>query len=104
MLFSCDRGHYRSFPTRRSSDLVLDVDLGPPENEPPDLSRLVDEDHAVGLRRDDRRVGDRRVAGRRDRKSTRLNSSHITMSYAGICLNKKKDTVRARMPPVPGKA
>src|SRR5438552_2779639 len=28
---------------------VLDVDLGPPENEPPDLSRLVDQDHAVGL-------------------------------------------------------
>src|SRR5437667_4667487 len=26
----------------------------------------------------------------RDRKSTRLNSSHITISYAVFCLNKKK--------------
>src|SRR5437667_9292786 len=30
----------------------------------------------------------RRVA--RDRKSTRLNSSHITISYAVFCLKKKK--------------
>src|SRR5437773_8360025 len=27
---------------------------------------------------------------RQDRKSTRLNSSHITISYAVICLKKKK--------------
>src|SRR5437667_4363008 len=27
--------------------------------------------------------------GRRDRKSTRLNSSHITISYAVFCLKKK---------------
>src|SRR5437667_11012688 len=26
-----------------------------------------------------------------DRKSTRLNSSHITMSYAVVCLKKKRD-------------
>src|SRR5437773_9584172 len=31
----------------------------------------------------------RRIA-RRDRKSTRLNSSHITISYAVFCLKKKK--------------
>src|SRR5437667_7245770 len=30
------------------------------------------------------------VANRRDRKSTRLNSSHITISYAVFCLKKKK--------------
>src|SRR5437773_9348055 len=29
--------------------------------------------------------------GRRDRKSTRLNSSHITISYAVFCLKKKKN-------------
>src|SRR5207248_5678398 len=29
------------------------------------------------------------VAIGRDRKSTRLNSSHRTISYAGFCLNKK---------------
>src|SRR5258707_11432360 len=29
-------------------------------------------------------------AGRRDRKSTRLNSSHANISYAVFCLKKKK--------------
>src|SRR5439155_20827773 len=28
--------------------------------------------------------------GRRDRKSTRLNSSHVAISYADYCLKKKK--------------
>src|SRR5437773_11703565 len=32
----------------------------------------------------------RGVADRQDRKSTRLNSSHITISYAVFCLKKKK--------------
>src|SRR3712207_8749054 len=36
--------------------------------------------------------GDRRAAARaaRDRKSTRLNSSHANISYAVFCLKKKK--------------
>src|SRR2546430_9517262 len=34
------------------------------------------------------RIGDR--ATRRDRKSTRLNSSHSQISYAVFCLKKKK--------------
>src|SRR5690242_21360461 len=35
--------------------------------------------------------GDRaRRAGREDRKSTRLNSSHMSISYAVFCLKKKK--------------
>src|SRR5438874_8400909 len=43
----------------------------------------------------DRRVSkDRRAAPRsgppRDRKSTRLNSSHVEISYAVFCLKKKK--------------
>src|SRR6266446_8923640 len=29
---------------------------------------------------------------RRDRKSTRLNSSHLVISYAVFCLKKKKNT------------
>src|SRR5699024_1060642 len=29
-----------------------------------------------------------------DRKSTRLNSSHVSISYAVFCLKKKKDTYR----------
>src|SRR5256885_5610046 len=32
-------------------------------------------------------------ADRLDRKSTRLNSSHLVISYAVFCLKKKKDTV-----------
>src|SRR5437868_12082728 len=30
------------------------------------------------------------ATGRRDRKSTRLNSSHVSISYAVFCLKKKK--------------
>src|SRR5215203_6005832 len=36
------------------------------------------------------RVGAPRRRGRRDRKSTRLNSSHANISYAVFCLKKKK--------------
>src|SRR5207249_7106089 len=32
----------------------------------------------------------RRPAAKRDRKSTRLNSSHVSISYAVFCLKKKK--------------
>src|SRR2546426_6249539 len=35
-----------------------------------------------------RRTG---ACGRRDRKSTRLNSSHLVISYAVFCLKKKKN-------------
>src|SRR5438270_10116890 len=37
-----------------------------------------------------RRAGARSVDARRDRKSTRLNSSHSQISYAVFCLKKKK--------------
>src|SRR5439155_14581350 len=30
------------------------------------------------------------TSGRKDRKSTRLNSSHVAISYAVFCLKKKK--------------
>src|SRR5215475_9757753 len=36
------------------------------------------------------RSGPRRTTVRRDRKSTRLNSSHVKISYAVFCLKKKK--------------
>src|SRR5204863_6337638 len=36
------------------------------------------------------RQSDRTPHGRRDRKSTRLNSSHVEISYAVFCLKKKK--------------
>src|SRR5437773_9329244 len=37
-------------------------------------------------------------AGARDRKSTRLNSSHITISYAVFCLKKKKKQNKSKLP------
>src|SRR5260221_6658477 len=33
----------------------------------------------------------RRLLAHRDRKSTRLNSTHTVISYAVVCLNKKND-------------
>src|SRR2546426_8800408 len=33
-------------------------------------------------------------AGHRDRKSTRLNSSHLVISYAVFCLKKKKKIIK----------
>src|SRR2546426_9134830 len=35
------------------------------------------------------------LAGGLDRKSTRLNSSHLVISYAVFCLKKKKDYCKA---------
>src|SRR5256885_5969139 len=40
----------------------------------------------------------RRPAARRDRKSTRLNSSHLVISYAVFCLKKKKKVNHIRFP------
>src|SRR5689334_24493159 len=37
-----------------------------------------------------------RPAGSRDRKSTRLNSSHSSISYAVFCLKKKKKKKKKR--------
>src|SRR5437870_5934083 len=40
--------------------------------------------------------GPRYVAGGEDRKSTRLNSSHVAISYAVFCLKKKKKKIEHR--------
>src|SRR2546422_4489025 len=45
----------------------------------------------VPARREARLVEDNRSLGIRDRKSTRLNSSHGYISYAVFCLKKKKN-------------
>src|SRR5688572_32553256 len=44
------------------------------------------------------KIMQRRRAGGRDRKSTRLNSSHSQISYAVFCLKKKNDTNRTAKP------
>src|SRR5437867_8611285 len=66
-----------SFPTRRSSDLGPGSASAPPRPGRPGTGR----------------------AGT-DRKSTRLNSSHRTISYAVFCLKKKKPDVLAEIPEV----
>src|SRR5690606_41671571 len=108
-LLSCSRppflisGHgahraLRSFPTRRSSDLV------PGSCRPPQFGAAV---HDLSMLR----VAVPRLPGDpvgtccsqrqcRDRKSTRLNSSHVKISYAVFCLKKKKQKNRMN-PPAP---
>src|SRR5690606_41861029 len=81
-----------SFPTRRSSDLLVRSRPGGGR------ARAADGGQGSGHRgvRPGRahaadRGGDRGAdQGNQDRKSTRLNSSHVKISYAVFCLKKKK--------------
>src|SRR5207249_10593503 len=83
--FYCYGAHrdLHSFPTRRSSDLAAAPAAGgfcPPARAPTrsSLSRTSVATAATDLMA--------------DRKSTRLNSSHVSISYAVFCLKKKKTT------------
>src|SRR5690606_42093476 len=85
-----------SFPTRRSSDLGRRAEHRP-ERPAPRADRLFREPAAAGADGGTRGPGraggpDARGAGKSDRKSTRLNSSHVKISYAVFCLKKKKKT------------
>src|SRR5690242_20948091 len=99
---SCCGAHpyLHSFPTRRSSDLALFrwvdavdaieralAELGEADEEL--AARLEGELVVCGLH-DARRASRVGPALERDRKSTRLNSSHMSISYAVFCLKKKK--------------
>src|SRR3989442_9866917 len=55
-----------------------------------DLAALVQTAPAAGAVREP----DHHSPDRRDRKSTRLNSSHVRISYAVFCLKKKKNLKR----------
>src|SRR5438067_10535318 len=69
------------FPSRRSSDLVS---LGPdPAYEEESLGKV------------DLELAEVACVRPRDRKSTRLNSSHVSISYAVFCLKKKKINIRS---------
>src|SRR5690606_40427485 len=90
-----------SFPTRRSSDLNLWKDAAHPRGlwrrttlaefrkAEPQWEELLDLDR---LAADE---GEDWALNWVDRKSTRLNSSHVKISYAVFCL-KKKSRVEAR--------
>src|SRR5437867_10488900 len=74
-----------SFPTRRSSDLFLDVPMAVPLAVFIFLFSFIPLVGAVASgERDEGEQEDEE-----DRKSTRLNSSHRTTSYAVFCLKKK---------------
>src|SRR5439155_23746198 len=83
-----------SFPTRRSSDLLP---LLPGERLVGDPAHQVLEEPVlpalrrpwIGLDRQDLLAHQRRQHGLQDRKSTRLNSSHVAISYAVFCLKKR---------------
>src|SRR5207249_6290771 len=66
------------FPTRRSSD------LGTAATSPAGAGAGGPRLRGVGT-----------CTGSEDRKSTRLNSSHVSISYAVFCLKKKKKTQTA---------
>src|SRR5207253_10076186 len=91
----------RSFPTRRSSDLTLAappgrVVLGPRPPCPGESPGRDDEPRVRAWLWPDARTEARRPA---DRKSTRLNSSHVAISYAVFCLKKKKITKSSKAAP-----
>src|SRR5690606_41472749 len=91
-----------SFPTRRSSDLLVDSGSG-------DALWLFENEEGINLPEENfhdflgygisgsiygsrSRIGEINFGKYQlpDRKSTRLNSSHVKISYAVFCLKKKK--------------
>src|SRR5207249_10977309 len=74
-----------SFPTRRSSDLGFPSPVPVSDRVGPRLSARGDADGRPGL--------GGALSQPRDRKSTRLNSSHVSISYAVFCLKKKNKSI-----------
>src|SRR5437762_7857123 len=85
-----------SFPTRRSSDLHLDIFVNGKHVTVPALVGIYANGDTtqggffVELHTHDSSGIMHLEAPKRDRKSTRLNSSHRCISYAVFCLKKKK--------------
>src|SRR5690606_41757440 len=86
-----------SFPTRRSSDL-LPVPCRRGDSKSPEVKRrrwmLRCRTGSARPRRISRSCTKPKRERCADRKSTRLNSSHVKISYAVFCLKKKKRTKR----------
>src|SRR5205814_10122803 len=93
--------HLLSFPTRRSSDLspilfgqlfgpLRDLDFFNQVSLDPDFHTLVWPNGADFDPSDLRHWPEALPFFLKDRKSTRLNSSHLGISYAVFCLKKKK--------------
>src|SRR5690349_23918230 len=82
---SGDHRDLHSFPTRRSSDLDPRMDLVRRLQEYERFKTAAENIDTMP------RVG-REIFLAQDRKSTRLNSSHVEISYAVFCLKKKTIT------------
>src|SRR5699024_12849967 len=80
-----------TFPTRRSSDLYRSHKRG--------VSSMSKEERKAPKLRfkgfsddwEQRNISKIAIVNPKDRKSTRLNSSHVSISYAVFCLKKKKN-------------
>src|SRR5438045_8187634 len=89
-----------SFPTRRSSDLLHLVNWMEAYSQPAQKSPYELDDHEDQLNgemaqgRPQNQHYLRSGSHRSDRKSTRLNSSHLGISYAVFCLKKKKQEIK----------
>src|SRR5690606_41590385 len=97
-----DHRYLHSFPTRRSSDLHRRLQVRNTHGHhvrDPAAEAKTDDPHVSRAAR----VGFQVIVSRyeifkhlvpvTDRKSTRLNSSHVKISYAVFCLKKKKNTI-----------
>src|SRR5207248_10435074 len=82
--------HLHSFPTRRSSDLSPTTPVSFSGTLDCRCSRKATALSPHRSAGSSRRYSSALRTFRRDRKSTRLNSSHRTISYAVFCLKKKK--------------
>src|SRR5690606_41583678 len=98
MLLSCNPPASPSFPTRRSSDLRKSIKSGvadaterrkgngrafPGEHDPGQRIAWFESEIRLVYNAFDK-------SDVRDRKITRLNSSHVKISYAVFCLKKKR--------------
>src|SRR5699024_12408984 len=95
---SCDLRDLHSFPTRRSSDLenlsalltgitITDVIQAFAATIGIIISLI-----ALWQSKKSIKLTEKSIREAKDRKSTRLNSSHVSISYAVFCLKKKKKT------------
>src|SRR5205807_8911179 len=83
------RSRCSAIPARSTSQRWLAADFfGPPQLATHRPLRCATAHSPAGLDRND--IGSRPFRPARDRKSTRLNSSHLVISYAVFCLKKKK--------------
>src|SRR5207249_12127035 len=94
--YSGHHPHLHSFPTRRSSDLKHRVAFHGARDVGADALGIRIHRHHLLLHRLGVIGQMNGVEEEGDRKSTRLNSSHVSISYAVFCLKKKKKNKRTK--------